>query len=102
MVGSGVTDFGNIGVMPVSSTPTSSMVTDYGFRSIFSHDNEESTPGYYRVFLEDPAIMVELTRFIHILHQIDIFSTLRVGVHRYTYTQHKNGSEDMFILFPIR
>ena len=41
----------------------------------FSHEQEEARPGYYRVFLPDYKINVELT------------ATARVGVHRYTFPE---------------
>ncbi len=42
-----------------------------GYSSSFKHDNETASPGYYRVFLEDPKINVELT------------ATEHCGMHRY-------------------
>ncbi len=48
-----------------------------GYRSAFSHDSEEANPGYYKVFLEDHQIKVELT------------ATERSGFHRYTYPASK-------------
>lgn len=45
------------------------------FASHFSHDNEEAHPGYYRVYLSDYDINVELT------------SSLRCGFHRYDFRQ---------------
>jgi putative alpha-1,2-mannosidase len=62
MVGSGALDYGNVGIMATNTEPTSYLVTDYNFRSSFSHDDEEAKPGYYRVLLYDPNVMVELTR----------------------------------------
>jgi predicted alpha-1,2-mannosidase len=46
---------------------------DHGAR--FSHDREEAHPGYYRVFLPDDNIDVELT------------ATTRVGLQRYTFPE---------------
>ena len=46
-----------------------------GYRARFSHDQEEARPGYYRVFLPDSKINVELT------------ATARVGLHRYTFPE---------------
>ena len=86
MVGSGVTDYGTIGVMPMNRIPSSSDVTDYGFRSRFSHSEESASPGYYRVFLEDPQVDIELT------------STERVGVHKYKYAPNSKK----VVLFDIR
>eukprot|EP01119_Soliformovum_irregulare_P012554 TRINITY_DN3269_c0_g2_i4.p1 TRINITY_DN3269_c0_g2~~TRINITY_DN3269_c0_g2_i4.p1 ORF type:complete len:741 (+),score=200.96 TRINITY_DN3269_c0_g2_i4:19-2241(+) len=89
MVGSGVLDYGNIGFMPFTSIPTSDDITNYGFRSSFSHENEEARPGYYKVLLDDPQVTVELT------------STMNTGWHRYTYLSHSPNQQDMFLLMDI-
>ena len=44
-----------------------------GYRSRFSHSDETSEAGYYKVKLQDYNILAELT------------ATTRVGVHRYTF-----------------
>jgi predicted alpha-1,2-mannosidase len=44
-----------------------------GYASRFSHEQETATPGYYRVFLEDPKVTAELT------------ATLRCGFHKYQF-----------------
>jgi predicted alpha-1,2-mannosidase len=44
-----------------------------GFYSLFSHDNEEASPGYYKVDLESYGIKAEMT------------TSERVGFHRYTF-----------------
>jgi len=46
-----------------------------GYRSKFSHDEEITEPGYYRVILKDYNIEVELT------------STLRAGLHKYSFPE---------------
>ena len=48
---------------------------DEGYRSRFDKATEKATPGYYRVFLEDYGVKVELT------------ATKRVGYHRYTFSE---------------
>ncbi len=48
-------------------------------RSRFSHQNEEASPGYYRVLLTDYNVDVELT------------ATQRCGVHRYTFPRSDNS-----------
>lgn len=73
MVGAGVADLGNIGVMPTSAALSNKLVTNYGFRSRFSHDHESASPGYYSVLLLDPGVLVELT------------ATLQGAVHRYSF-----------------
>ena len=75
--GTGWTDLGDILLMPtvgeIKLIPGEKANPDEGYRSRFSHDNEEASPGYYRVFLEDYGIDAELT------------TTERVGMHRYTF-----------------
>lgn len=57
--------------MPVSTR----RINVDNFASHFSHNNEEAHPGFYRVYLEDYDIDVELT------------STLRCAYHRYTFNR---------------
>ena len=44
-----------------------------GYASRFSHDRESASPGYYKVFLDDPKVTAELT------------ATERCAMHRYTF-----------------
>jgi len=46
-----------------------------GYRSVFSHDKESASPGYYSVVLDDYNVKVELT------------ATKRAGFHRYTFPE---------------
>ncbi len=75
--GTGRGDYGDIHFMPVvGDKPLFSGVgreKKVGYQSLFSHENEQAFPGYYRVLLQDDSIDVELT------------TTLRAGMHRYTY-----------------
>jgi predicted alpha-1,2-mannosidase len=75
--GTGIGDMLDVLVMPcvgrVKLEPGTSEDPDSGYRSRFSHSDEESVPGYYSVLLRDHAIRVELT------------ATSRVGMHRYTF-----------------
>jgi predicted alpha-1,2-mannosidase len=48
---------------------------DEGYASRFSHDKETAEPGYYRTWLDDEGITVELT------------VTKRAGMHRYTFPE---------------
>jgi predicted alpha-1,2-mannosidase len=50
-----------------------------GYTSRFSHSDEKATPGYYRVFLQDPKILAELT------------ATARCGFHKYTFPAADNA-----------
>jgi predicted alpha-1,2-mannosidase len=75
--GTGCPDMGDIMFMPVTGDVTfnagSPENTSTGYRSRFSHRNEEAHPGYYKVKLDDYNIQVELT------------ATGRTGFHRYTF-----------------
>src|ERR1044072_5802671 len=64
--GTGISDYGDILLMPVVDNRTTSP-------SHFNHQNEKASPGYYSVRLDDDNILVELT------------ATARAGVHRYTF-----------------
>lgn len=70
--GTGVSDYGDILLKPMSRPPDFDREV---YASRFSHAREEARPGYYAVFLEDDQVQVELT------------ATTRVGVHRYTYPE---------------
>jgi predicted alpha-1,2-mannosidase len=48
------------------------------FRAIFSHDEEEASPGYYRVVLRDPETLQDPIR-------VELTATERTGFHRYRY-----------------
>lgn len=70
--GTGVSDFGDILLMPTMGKPS---LDNKEYASKFSHDNEKASAGYYKVKLDDDAINVELT------------TTARVGMHQYTFTK---------------
>jgi len=81
--GTGCPDMGDILFMPVTGdvafsagTPEN---TSSGYRSRFSHQNEEAHPGYYKVQLDDYHIQVELT------------ATERSGFHRYTFPESEHS-----------
>jgi len=65
--GTGISDYGDILLMPTVGP------TDKSYASHFQHRNETATPGFYSVKLDDDNILVELT------------ATARVGMHRYTF-----------------
>jgi predicted alpha-1,2-mannosidase len=77
LTGTGIGDLGNILLMPTTGELklVAGKEPGQGYRSRFAHDQEEARPGYYRVFLPDYKINVELT------------ATARVGVHRYTFPE---------------
>ena len=78
--GTGVSDYGDILLMPGNGKPSPHNKI-YG--SAFSHANEKASAGYYEVKLDDDNIEVALT------------ATERVGYHRYTFT---NKNEAHIIL----
>lgn len=71
--GTGVPDYGNLLFMPVTGDITQERVQEKGYRSPFTHDNEEAKPGYYSVMLDRWKVKAELT------------ATVRTAHHRYTY-----------------
>ena len=81
--GTGASDLGDVMFMPTVGAlqlePGDKNDTKTGFRSKFSHIDEYARPGYYRVFLDDPKVTVELT------------ATERVGVQRYTFPATKDA-----------
>ena len=64
--GTGCGDLGDIAFLPTDDPAT----TEYNF----THEQETVSPGYYKLDLDDPDIVVELT------------ATKRVGMHRYTFS----------------
>lgn len=74
LAGTGVGCLGDVLVMPtVGDLYLDAGSPGHGYSSRFSHAEEVATPGYYRVFLQDPKVTVELT------------ATARCGFHRYTF-----------------
>lgn len=74
--GTGATDGGHFLVMP-ARVPINPKVWHAGQSTRFSHSDELASPGYYAVRLPNLGTLVELT------------STPRVGVHRYTFAKGK-------------
>lgn len=75
--GTGVSDYGDIMLMPTLNQK-SFLQADYG--SKFSHKNEKATAGYYQVLLDKYNINVRLT------------TTTRVGLHEYTFNKAGDGN----------
>lgn len=72
--GTGVSDYGDILLMPTNNVSYNNGADGKtGYRAHFSHDNEVASPGYYKVFLDDTKIDVELT------------VSKRSGIHHYTF-----------------
>ena len=68
--GTGCSDWGDILLMPVTGSVS---LENSHYASSFQHKNESASPGYYSVLLDKYQVKAELT------------STLRTGVHRYTF-----------------
>lgn len=77
--GTGVSDYGDILLMPTTGELLLNNGADNnpGYRSKFSHKNEKAKPGYYTVLLDDYNINVELT------------TSQRVGFHQYTFPKNE-------------
>lgn len=77
--GTGVGDYGDIRLMPMTRElhllPGTEDSPDSGYRSSFHHSGETAKPGYYHVYLKDYGIDAELT------------ATRRCGLHRYTFPE---------------
>lgn len=85
--GTGIGDLADILFMPTNkkldlTTKTTSR-DQFPYKSSYSHTNENASPGYYRVFLEDPKINVELT------------ASQRTAFHKYTFA--KNDKQSVVI-----
>ncbi len=75
--GMGAGDWGDVLLMPTTGelkvVPGSKENPDEGYRSRFSHDQEQASAGYYSVKLKDYSVLAELT------------VSERAGFHRYTF-----------------
>lgn len=70
--GTGVSDFGDIMLMPTMGNP---VLESKAYSSSFSHANEKAAAGFYSVKLDDDNIDVALT------------ASTRVGFHQYTFNK---------------
>ncbi|MCK8481063.1 GH92 family glycosyl hydrolase [Psychroserpens algicola] len=76
--GTGVSDYGDILLMPTNTINFNNGSNDQpGYRAHFSHDNEVAQPGYYKVLLDSTNITVELT------------VSKRSGIHKYQFPSEK-------------
>lgn len=76
--GTGVSDYGDILIMPVNKSENIPLSNEE-YSSPFKKREEKASAGYYRVFLDKPGVLAEMT------------VTPRVGYHRYTYgNNHKS------------
>src|SRR5512136_3328834 len=61
LAGTGVGCLGDVLLMPITGeVRLESGAPGKGYASRFSHSQEKATPGYYRVFLQDPKVTAEL------------------------------------------
>ncbi|WP_162032942.1 GH92 family glycosyl hydrolase [Chryseobacterium potabilaquae] len=75
--GTGVSDYGDIMLMPTMGNPS---LNNTEYSSPFSHKNEKATAGFYSVKLDKHNIDVQLT------------TTKRVGYHEYTFNEEGNAN----------
>jgi predicted alpha-1,2-mannosidase len=75
--GTGVSDYGDILVMPVVGEP---VFKNTEYSSTFKKQSEHAEAGYYSVFLDKPGVLAEMT------------ATTRVGYHRYTFPESSNAN----------
>lgn len=72
--GTGCGDMGDILIMPVvGDVELKAGDNGESYHSSYSHDTEVASPGYYKVYLESPKVMAEMS------------ATPRAALHRYTY-----------------
>ncbi|NSW45172.1 MAG: glycoside hydrolase family 92 protein [Bacteroidales bacterium] len=80
--GTGVSDYGDVLIMPttgkVQVLPGTIEDGFDGYASPFSHQQEQASPGYYKVLLQKYQITAELT------------CTQRVGIHQYHFPPNQN------------
>lgn len=78
--GTGVSDYGDIMLMPTTGEPS---FDNKIYSSTFSHDNERASAGFYSVKLDKHNIDVRLT------------TSTRVGFHEYTFNE--NGQANIIL-----
>ncbi len=71
--GTGVSDYGDILILPIQGKVKRFEKNKPG--SSFKHSNEKAHPGYYHTFLDDYGVTVDLT------------TTKRCGFHRYSFSK---------------
>ncbi|MCF1190001.1 GH92 family glycosyl hydrolase [Mangrovimonas sp. AS39] len=77
--GTGVSDYGDILLMPTTSVQFNNGSDGKpGYKAPFTHKNEIATPGYYEVKLDSTDIKVNLT------------VSQRSGIHQYQFPSHDN------------
>ena len=80
--GTGISDYGDVLLMPFNSDKEITLETiekQELIPSNFKKENEFAKPGFYKVHLDKPNIDIELT------------STTRVGIHKYSFNKPVNN-----------
>lgn len=78
--GTGAGDLGDVLLMPtVGDSAFDPSKSHTGYSSSFLHKDEFARAGYYKVFLQEPKVTVELT------------ATAHAGFHRYTFPESANS-----------
>ena len=110
LVGAGVGDFGNFGIMPLLLNNKNINVKDLtkilttvdGHTYKFKHENETSTPGYYSVILFDKANKSRNTNrnlsptISRKNIQVELLATsTHTGIHRYTFLNNNNRKKKL-------
>lgn len=75
--GTGVSDYGDILVMPYIGTP---QFSNSAYRSPFKKAHENAAAGYYSVYLDKPEVFAEMT------------ATTRTAHHRYTFPEAEDAN----------
>ena len=83
--GTGVLDYGDVLLMPVTRYEADSLDRRL-YQSAFSHKKEEAAAGYYSVYLDRWNVLAELT------------AGPRSGMHRYTFQEHADGGTPSIII----
>ncbi|RLD32949.1 MAG: glycoside hydrolase family 92 protein [Bacteroidetes bacterium] len=88
--GTGIGDYGDIRIMPVTgllkTEPGTATQPDSGYASRFAHDMEKASPGYYAIYLQDYDIYVGLT------------ATEHAGLHQYLFP----AAEEAYIILDLK
>ncbi len=73
--GTGISDYGDILIMPTNNNVHKGNNWGERYRSSFKKESEKAHAGYYSVHLDDHHLTAELT------------ATTRVGIHKYTFDE---------------
>lgn len=81
--GTGHSDLGDFLLMPtvgrLQMNPGTADHPEKGYRSAYRKETETASPGYYKVFLDDPGVTAEMT------------ASTRTGFHQYTFPENDSA-----------